>query len=808
MHAFLLDLRLALRSLRRSPGFLAMAVLTLALGLGANTVVFSTLYGTLYRPLPYPEPQRLVTLKIQDGSREAWDSVSLPILRELRRESRCFEALGAARLVSRDLTGDGEPRRVDAMVLSSGYLEALGVPMALGSPFEASVEEVGGGRAVILGHAFWRSRYGGDPGVLGRSLVLDGKAHTIVGVAGRDLVLPGEEAGTRAQLLVPLSLDDASVREGANLSFRAVGRLRKGTTAAAANADLARLERGVGAILGTMGSGHALPTVADLHDELAGDRRASLLLLQGAALLLQLVAVANVAGLFLARHLGRFRDAALRGALGASLGQQASAFLAEGLLVGLLGGACAWALAAGLLALAPRFLAEGAGSVPPSLDGPSLAFAWALAAFSGLAVAVLPLVRVQRLDLAAVLREGDRGATAGRAWGRRLLTVAQVALATLLLGGGGLLLHSLVKVRTLDPGLRLEGLHQATLLLPASRYGNPEAEARFRAGLAERLRGLPGLASFGFSLRPAIGSRGGITPYAKDPAASLGDCPMTALDLAGGDYVRTLGLRLEAGRALGPEDRLGAPWTCMINASMAREAFPEGNAVGRDLYLRLSANGSPQPLRVVGVLADWRSTGLDVPPESRMVLSLDQIPLVTGVLRVHLRGAASPADLRRGLQGALRELDPDLPVPELRSAEALGARTLDNRTQLLALVSVFAGLALLLSGIGVYGVVAQAVAVRRREIGLRFALGASLAQVVGELQRSGMALILAGLGLGLVLTLALRHLLEGQLAELRASDPLALLGALLAMGLCGLLATLLPALRAARVPPAEALRAE
>ena len=807
MTAFVYDLRQALASLRKAPGFTLAAMLTLALGIGATTALFSLTHQVLLGHLPYPEPERLVE------AYEAHRGRSFPFahqtLCEWRDQSTTLE-LGGYSQAGMNLTGQGDAVVLGGVKVTAGFFDALGARPAKGRLFTRADEAAGASDKVIVAWAFWRDRLGSDPSVIGRSLVLDGRPTEIIGVLPEAFLTPWAR-GEQIFKITPNVYTDN--QRGAH-SFQAIARLRPGATLASANAELRALgERFAAAYPDTNagGSGNAEP----LRDALNRDGRGPLLFLLGATGLLLLIACVNVTNLFLARAAARERDMAVRLALGAGRRQLLGQFFAEALLVSAGGTLLAALLATGLLRLLEPFVLQGA---PPSLlqggvrlSGAAWALSLSLTLGCALAVAIAPTIQADRLGLREILAEGGRGLTSQRGLRfRRALVAGQIGLCLVLVLSTALFMRSLLWIQGRDPGFRAEGRMAFLVSLPDQDYPTEAQADRFFRELQRRLEAIPGVES---------AAAGGILPFYGAHArtvvgldANLDARSTTALgadmNIVLPGWFETLGTPLREGRfpvKADLDDRTGRIW---ISQSLAAKLFPGQSAVGRTLHSGVGSETSPNnpPLVVTGVVADVHERDLDLPPEDRFWVLQSQYP--SGRMAMVLHASASPEALRGPIKEALRGLDPRLPLDRIDTLQSLVDRSLRNRRMVTMLLGGFTLLALLLAAVGIHGVVAFQVAQRTREIGIRMALGAQLREVVGLILGQGLRLAAWGLGAGLLASLAFGRVIGSQIRGIQPLDPASLVLALGVLAASAFLASLLPALRAARVDPIEALRSE
>jgi putative ABC transport system permease protein len=796
------DLRFALRGLRKSPGFTAVAVATLALGVGANTAVFTVVNGVLIRPLPFPKPERLymISYRPQRGPFEIGPGLEDQHYLEFQRRNQSFEQVATFGQDSFTLTGAGDATRVSAALVTASFFPVLRVNPVMGRAFLPE-EERGSSPVALLGDKLWRSRFGGDPNILGKTITLNGTEYSVVGV------MPGGFAFPRdADMWLPLAVG----ADPGNSYFRpAFGRLRPGVSQPQAGAELGALAERLPIGRGESRSG-MMAEILPLKDLLVGPIRKSLLIFLGAVTFVLLIACANVANLLLMRGASRRQEIAVRSALGARRGRLIRQLLTESTLVSL-GGAAAGILLAiagvpALLALAP------AGKVPRveeiHIDGWVLAFALALGACTGILFGLLPAFQATGRELRDFLVQSGRSVTGRRERLRSALVVAEIALALVLLSGAGLMLKSFLRMRAVSPGFRAENVLTMTVDLPDSRYQTVAAIQEFHARTLEKLSRVPGVASVGaVNWVPLAGAlisgdfhlEGG----RRLPPGYMVDKPAVSPD-----YFRAMGIRLLSGRSFTERDDRGAPGVAVISQSVARALWPGEDPIGK----RITLEDEPKPqdwLTIVGVTGDIRQQSLTEAPHPAIYQPYQQVtrPFFLSHMTFAVRTTANPRSVASAMRGVLREVDRSQPVEIAAMTDLVAATTAEPEFQA-RLISIFSLLALLLSAIGIYGVLAYAVAERTREIGIRMALGAERSDITRMVLRRSLALAAAGVTLGLAGALAATRVLEKFLFDVKPTDPatLALVAALLAA--VALAAGLLPSRRAAKVDPLVALRWE
>jgi putative ABC transport system permease protein len=809
MSELLHDIRYAVRSLKKSTGFTLVTVLTLALGIGANTAIFGVVDAVLLETLPAPEPDELVQV-FETSESEKW-TVSPPNFTDWRAQSTVFEEMAAHYADSFALSGGGAAESVLGEWVTAGFFRVLGREPLLGRAFTPADTVVGRDRVVVLSHALWQRRFGGRPDVLGRSIELEGESRTVVGVMPPGFAFPAE-----AELWVPLAFtpEDLGTQRGAHY-LDVLARLRDGVTIEQASTELTLIARRLEAQYPDTNAGAGVAVVG-LQEALTGGVRPALLILLGAVGLVLLIACANVANLLLARAAERRRELALRSALGAGSGRILRAGLTESLVLALLGGAAGLALA---LAALEVLVASPPAGVPriedARIDLTVLGFTLGLSLLTGLLFGLAPAVKAARTaDLGRALREGGAGSVGGsaRSRGRNALVVAEMALAVLLLVGAGLLLKSFVELQVVDSGFDPQGVLSFHVSLPETRYPEPRQSRAFFAGLLERIRSLPGvdgaagvfgLPLSGFSYSMSVEVLDGAPAYERP-----GEEKSTQLRVVTPGYFDVMRIPLVAGRPLTERDREEAPLAVVVNESAARLLWPDDAPLGHTLELATAFGlGGPRAGgTVVGVVRDIRHRGPREASRPEVFLAHAQFPV--DFMSVTVRTSVPPESLVNPIRGELQQLDPELPMDSIRTMEQRLADSIAEPRFYMLLLSAFAASALFLASIGIYGVIAYAVKNRVAEIGIRRALGARAGDVVRMVVGGAVALALGGLAAGLLAALALTRILSGLLYGVSATDPLTFAGVAIVLLAVALLASFIPARRAARVDPMTALREE
>ncbi|HXM44021.1 MAG TPA: ABC transporter permease [Bryobacteraceae bacterium] len=807
------DLRYALRSLHKSPGFTAVILLTLALSIGANSAIFSVIDGVLLRPLPYPNADRIVRVFFHSATYPRFPLNPFDF-RDFRARNRSFESLAGFTRGDLQLSGSGQPERFTGFQVTAGFFQVLGLHPARGREFTANNEIPGNQQQVVLSDRLWRYRFASDPNIVGRKITLDSQPFTVVGVMPPGTEHPGNEYngvahGKTVDIWWPFAFRGDPAHRGSHY-LEAIGRLKKGVTSRQAQAEMntliAQLAREhPGALDGWQ------PLVIPLYQEIVGPSRRLLLVLLGAVGLVLLIACANAANLLLARASARQREMAVRTALGAGRARLVRQMLTESLLIALLGGVCAVAIAvAGVRALVALLPAGFPRADTIHVNAAVFGFTLLVALATGVLFGLAPALQAARSDVQNTLRAGGRGAGSNRGHLRlrSALVVGEVSLACLLLIGAGLMLRSFVNLLRADPGFRAEHLLTASLTLPDAAY-KPLDAVRFYGRLTANLDSVAGIRAAGVgSDLPWTGSDDNISGWnieGRKPAAN--EEFHARYHLASPGYFRAMGIPLIEGRFFTEGDDMKVPLKLIVNRSMARCYWPQGDALGK----RITFEDHPKEtdwMTIVGIVGDVKDKPDSPAAEMALWWPVAQSPVGLGAMAVVVRGRSDPALLANDLRQAVRQLDPTLAVANIRPMDDIADANVSTPRFALFLVALFAGLALALAAIGIYGVISYAVSQRTREFGLRMALGAQAGDVRRLVLRQGVKLALLGVALGLVGALALGRVLWSLLYQVRPADPVTFTAvAALAIAVAAL-ACYLPARRATAVDPANALRAE
>ena len=809
------DLRYGVRMLLKHPGFTFIAVLTLALGIGVNTALFSVVNAVLLRPLPYAEPGRLAQL-YEANAQQGYDrfAFSLANFVDHRDQQTGFEQMAAYFRRDANLTGAGEPERVQVAVVSASFFPLLRVQPLLGRGFLTEEGTPGKHRVAVLSYGLWQRRFGADPGILNQPVTLSGNVFTVVGVLPAHFQFPDpfgnnplSDAAPKVDLLTPLAYDPKVLGDRGSHFLQVLARLRPGVELAQAQTELRAIAGRLEEQYPDRNKGWTVNVFA-LQDEVVRTVRPALLLLLAAVAFVLLIACANVSNLLLARAAARQKEMALRLALGAPRARLLRQLLTESLLLALAGGAAGLALAYWAMR---AFISFSPANVPRTdeirLDGTALLFTFGTTLLTSVAFGLLPALQASKPDVNTTLKEGGRqaGSRAGRPRTRRLLVVAEVALSLLLLIGAGLMIRTFISFQRVNPGFRTDNLLTMKLALPFAKYPEPQQQVAFYQQVIERVRALPGVQGVG-AVSDLPLAEGGFFAFIIEgrASASAQDDPSAVWRAINPDYFRTMGMRLRRGREFTEHDQPGAVEVIVINETMAASFWPGEDPIGKRIQIY---DLQPMPWReIVGVVNDTKEAGLNAPTRPEIYVPFSQRPRAAMTLIAHT--AAGPEQLADAMRAAVRAVDPEQPVYRVSTMEQFFSAHVATPRATMFLMGALAVAALILAAVGIYGVMAYAVTQQTHEIGIRMALGATQRNVLRLVVGQGITLTLIGEVIGLAGAFALTRLMTSLLFGVSATDPATFTVIALLLTGVALLACYIPARRATKVDPLVALRYE
>jgi len=793
MNTILKDIRYGIRSLLKRPGFAAVALVTLALGIGTNTAIFSVVNAVLLRPLPYLNEDRIVRIDETEGS--GGMGISPPNFLDFQQQNHAFEGIAAYTGGSFILAGGTEPVRVQAMNVTPNLFSVLGVQPIAGRTFSQDDLSERQSQVVLISYGFWQRHFGSDRNLIGREITLDDKRYLVIGITPRDFEFPIQEE--KVEVWAPLTFpEDLTKMRGAHY-LDGVGRLKPNVTPQQAVADLDAIARRIAQQYPELVSGKT--SVVPLKQDLVGGVQRYLLMLAGAVMLVFLIAAANVTSLMLARAAERQKEIAVRMALGATRLRLLRQLLTEGLTLSILGGAAGVVLALWsldfLLAIAP-------GDLPRlqsvRVDWLVLCFALVISVICGVLLALAPALRSSSPDLNTTLKEsGGRSSLVPRQSLRKGLVVVEISLAFVLLTGAGLLIRTLWKLNSINPGFESNGVLVAEVVLPKSRYGDDTSRTNFFHQLIEQISAVPGVESAGgTSNLPLSGTN---MVFIASVEGQEGSFPASFRSISA-DYLRTMQIPLLKGRWFDGKESASTQRVVLINETMARQISKDGDALGK----RIKHGFKEQVAEVVGVVGDVRYAGLDRPTKPEMYAPFAQQPWP--FMRIALRTNGDPAAFAAAVRRVAQAIDMNQPIDKIMTMSSVVNSSIQTRRFYMQLLGIFAAVAFALASAGIYGVVAYSVAQRRREIGIRMALGATRADVMRLVLRESFLITILGVTLGLGGAYAATRVLTSLLFEVKPTDPLTLLSLSLLLGAVAIFAAYVPARRAANVDPLATLR--
>ncbi|MGE0882127.1 MAG: ABC transporter permease [Blastocatellales bacterium] len=811
------DFRFGLRMMLKNPGFTLIAILTLALGIGANTAIFSVVNGVLLRPLAYNEPEQIVTL-LHDGQ----SPVSPANFLDFRANSKSFDQMAAAEAWGGTLTGFDRPEQISGLRMGEGLFDMLGVPAQLGRTLQAEDFQPGNDHVLVLSHKLWQRVFSGDSNILGKQVRLSGESYTVVGVMPQQFQFPPFWS-TRAEMWTPLELSSRAASRGGS-SLRVFARLKPGVSLDQAQAEMSTMSNQLAQAYPANNTGLNI-RVDQLNEKVVGNVRLPLLVLSVTVGFVLLIACANVACLLLARAASRQKEAALRSALGASRWRIIRQLLTESFLLSFCGATigilfAVWGvdwLTSLMIGNSSSFAVRLPRLAEIQIDTTALAFTFAISMITTLLFGLVPALAASRPDLNSVLKEGGRGTTGGHRRLREALVVAEIALALVLLVGSGLLMNSFLKLQAVDSGFNKKNLLTATVSLAgASQYVGPARENFYRQ-LTGQLKTVPGVERVSaINHLPLAGDSWGTNLVIEGrPLPPAGQDVRATFRVIRPDYFQTIGGHLLSGREFIERDTAEAPGVVIINETLAKKFWIAEDPIGKRLTLD-NPRDKTQPvnwLMVVGVAKDIKQSSWTEKPENEIYLPFQQDRIFyAGTARpfsamsLVIRASIEPQTLAKSVKEVVSKLDPNLPVSDVVTMEQIVSDTLWQQRFNLQLIGLFAGLAVALAAVGLYGVMSYSVAQRSHEVGLRMALGAQSRDVLKLVVGQGMKLAMIGVGMGLVIALALTQVMTKLLFEVSATDPTTFAAIALLISIVALLACYLPARRATKVDPMMALR--
>jgi len=805
------DLGYGMRMLLKNPGFTVVAVIALALGIGANSAIFSVVNTVLLRPLPYQDPDRLVMVW-EDRTKQGFprDTPAAGNFSDWRDQNQVFEGMAAIADQSFNLTGTGEPERIDGKRVSANLFQLLGVEPQLGRAFLPEEDQPGGNRVVVISHGLWQRRFGSDASITGKPLTLNGESYLVVGVMPPQFQFPGPDD----ELWVPIALTSEQAANRRRHYLQVIARIKPGVGLEQAQTELntiaTRLQQQYPNTNTNVGA-----AVVPLHEQFVGDIKPALFVLLGAVGFVLLIACANVANLLLARAAVRQKEITIRMALGASRMRLIRQFLTESMLLAALGGIVGLLLSLWGVSLLKAFIPENISQAAAiTIDARVLGFTLLVSALTGLIFGLAPAAQTSSFNLNETLKEGGRDSVAGSRGNRMrgLLVIAEVAVSLILLIGAGLLINSFLRLRNVDPGFRADNLLTMQVVLPELKYPDQARRSAFYTELISRIEALPGVNSAAVTNWIPLVRQGDSIGFSiegrPDPAPGQGQRPSVVTRVVSPHYFQTMGIGLLQGRGFVEQDRVDAPAVAVINETMARRFWPDQDPLGKRITPAAAASADPDDwITIVGVAKDVRQFELVADPKPQMYLSYQQVEFFAPRNLV-VSTAVDPLGLAATVRKTVWEIDKDQPVSNIRTMEEVLSESIARQRFSMLLLGIFAGVALVLAAVGIYGVMSYSVAQRTHEIGIRMALGARRSDVLKLTVGGGLKLVLAGVAIGLAAAFILTRVMSSLLFGVSATDPTTFIIISLVLIAVAVLASYIPARRATRIDPMVALRYE
>ncbi|HEY0100826.1 MAG TPA: ABC transporter permease [Pyrinomonadaceae bacterium] len=805
------DLRYGLRMMLKNPGFTVVAVLALALGIGANSAIFSVVNTVLLRPLPYKDPERLVMVW-EDDTKGGYprDTPAAANYVDWRDRNGVFEGMAAIAEQNFNLTGTGEPEKIEGRRVSANLFSLLGVEPQVGRAFLPEEDQPGRNRVVVISYGLWQRRFGGDAKIIDQSLTLNGESYTVVGVMPPHFQFPRRED----ELWVPIAFTPQEAANRGRHYLEVVARIKPGVTLEQAQAEMSTIAAQLQQQYPEQNTDLGV-AVTPLHEQVVGDIKPALLVLLGAVGFVLLIACANVANLLLARAAVRQKEISIRVALGASRLRLVRQFLTESVLLAVLGGVVGLLLSLWGVSLLKAFIPENISQVEAiTVDLRVLGFTLLVSLLTGLIFGLAPAMQASSLNLNETLKEGGRDSAAGSRGNRirNLLVITEVAVSLIMLIGAGLLINSFLRLRNVDPGFRAENLLTMQVELPQLKYPQHAQRTAFYNELLSRIEALPGVKSAAVTTNLPLYMQGnsiGISIEGiPDPAPGQGKRPVVATRVVSPHYFQTMSIALLQGREFSEQDKFDSPAVAVINETMARRYWPEQDPTGRRITSGAPTSTDPDDwITVVGVVKDVRQFELVTDPKPQMYLSYAQAGFFAPNDLV-VRTEVEPLSLAATVRRKVWEVDKDQPVSKIRTMEEIVSESVARQRFSMLLLGIFAALALVLAAVGIYGVMSYSVAQRTREFGIRMALGAQRRDVLKLAVGQGLKLVIAGIVLGLGASFLLTRVMSSLLFNVSATDPFTFITISLVLIGVAVLASFIPALRATKIDPMDALRYE